>query len=306
MKQKTLKEITNSFYSKAIGLRKMEDFYIYKNSDYFGVGLVNENNVEVNESFSNVVLKTEKLRIDSRDINLITLMSNLSTHRNEFASFCMHFVENDNKGTRRLILNNPLDWWNKWKELIGNKLHNPKPYDLVAELFAINQLIDDNLEIEWTGPIGSSIDITTKESYFEVKSSLVRYENEITISSQYQLFDDEKPIYLLYFKLERLDGGESIDSILDKIKIKLGSNNPIYLDIEKKIEQKGYKKHSSIRRVEYIIHEIRKYTIDDNFPRITKESFKDGKIPHNIKKIYYVVNLDNIDYNIWNKGEEDE
>lgn len=306
MKKEILKEIINSFYSKALGLKKMEDFYIYKNSDYFGVALLNENNVEVNESFSNVILKTEKLRIDAKDLNFVTLMTNLSTHRNEFASFCMHFIENDGNGTRRLILNNPLDWWNKWKELIGNKLHNPKPYDVVAELLTIVELINKKEKIEWNGPLGSSIDITTKDSFYEVKSSLVRYENEVTISSQYQLTEDGKVTYLIYYKLERLEGGESIDSTMEKIKNKIGEENNLYLDIEKKLDLKGYKKHSSIRKIEYVIHEIREYLVDDKFPKITKQSFKEDKIPNNIKKIYYVVNLDNINYKIWNNGEENE
>lgn len=299
MKKNIFNQIKSTFYSKAIGLKKIEDFYVYKRIEDFGVAIDNIYDVAIDESFSNVRIRNEKLLVNNEEKNLITLMSSLDTHKDEFASFCMHFIDNDESDVRNQILNNPIDWWNKWKELIGNRLHNPKPYDIIAELFTIYILLDKEENIEWKGPVGSTIDIKTKTSTYEVKSSLIRYENQITVSSQFQLQTDSEKKFLVYYKMEEMQGGVSISSVLDKIKLKTGSNNILYTNIEKKLDQKGYRKNSSIRKKGYLIHEIRKYIVDEKFPKITNESFKDNKIPANIKKIFYIVNLDNIEYKNW-------
>lgn len=291
--------VKKEFYTKTYGVRQVEDFYIFKNRDEYGVGLKNINNVNINESFSNVQIKTVEGIINNENISLILLTTSLETHKNEFASFCMQFLDKgNNNSNRELILNDPYTWWEKWRELIGNKLYNAKPYDVIAELLTIERLAKEGYkEIEWKGPTGSSIDIQTQSESFEVKSSLIRYENEITISSQFQLdIEQEKNSHTLFFyKMEELENAESIDKIMGRLS-KL--NNINIEDIEKKVNSIGYKKFSSARKKSYVIHEVRKYKLDDTFPRITKNSFKDNKIPNNIKKINYVVNLDNIEYEI--------
>lgn len=301
MKNNIIGQIKDTFYSKAIGLKKIENFFIYKREEDFGVAIENIYEVAIDESFSNVRIRNERLLVNNKEISLITLMSSLETHKEEFASFCMQFVDEDST-IRMQILNNPIDWWNKWKELIGNKLHNPKPYDIIAEIYTLNKLLKEKKDVEWKGPVGSTIDISTNEYYYEVKSSLVRYENEITVSSQFQLQNEFNNKILIYYKMEEMEGGHSISSILESIADKIGKDSVIFGNIEKKLEQKGYRENSSIRKKSYLIHEIREYFIDDEFPKITKESFVEGKIPANIKKIYYIVNLDNIKYKNWEIG----
>ena len=46
----------------------------------------------------------------------------------------------------------------------------------------------------------------------------------------------------------------------------------------------------------YKVLEIRKYNIDDRFPKIVSNNFKDNKIPENIINIKYVIDLDGIEY----------
>lgn len=297
MKNNILNQIKRTFYSKAKGLKPLDNFYVYKEEEEFGVAIDNIYNVSIDETFSNVRIRSEKLLVNNEEKSLITLMSSLETHKDEFASFCMHFVEDEDSKTREKILKRPLEWWNKWKELIGNRLHNPRPYDIIAELYTIYKLLENETNVEWNGPKGSTIDINTSEANYEVKSSLVRYENQVTISSQFQLKEEEsKSKFLIYLKMEEMNGGFSIASILEKIESKIGDENILYVNIEKKLEQKGYRKNSSIRKKSYLIHEIRKYIVDEQFPKITNESFKNNKIPANIKKIYYIINLDNIEY----------
>jgi hypothetical protein len=45
--------------------------------------------------------------------------------------------------------------------------------------------------------------------------------------------------------------------------------------------------------------EKRIYTVDEDFPKITAESFKGDVIPHAIVAINYTVDLDGISYYSW-------
>lgn len=291
-------KILSQFYNTSLGLYKLDDFYIYKDVDTFGVGIINENEILIDETLANVEIKDFSFQINETDkINLILLSSSLKTHKNEFATFCTHFIEKGkNNENRKLLLSEPHKWWNNWRELIGNKLHKIEPYDVLAELLALEIISNKETDIIWGGPQGSSIDITTKETYYEVKSSVVRFENEISISSQYQLDESNlsKKYKLVYIKMEKLNGGETINKSLERIRKK---SNLDYEAIEKELHQKGFRKNSSSRNISYVILEMRLYDVDDNFPKITKESFKDDKIPENIKKITYMVSLEGIKYN---------
>lgn len=296
MYKNELEKIKRTFYSYATGLRNEGTYYIYKTENEYGVAVDNINNIKIDEQFSNVRIKNISLKNKDKEYSLITLMSDLTTHKSEFAAFCMQFIDDDNIA---IVQETPLKWWKKWKELIGNKLHNPRPYDIIAELYTIYLLKTKNIKgINWTGPVGSSIDVTTDDIFYEVKSSLIRYENEITISSQYQLNLEEKITNLIFFKMEKMDQGVSINDLIDKIS-KLDIELVDF--IEEKLEKKGYRKHRSIRNDKYVIHEIREYQVNDDFPRITEKSFINGKYPKNVKKITYTINLDNLDYEIWER-----
>lgn len=297
---KTLNKIKTEFHTTSRGIRQIDDFYVYKYENEYGVALDNINDSKINESFSSVEIKNVEINIGSGEIKkLLTLTTNLQTHKNEFASLCMQFVEKgENSENRELIINEPLKWWEKWKELIGNRMYNPAPYHVIAELLSLEILYKNNEKgIIWSGLIGSSIDLQSDNAKYEVKSSLVKYENEITISSQFQLDLDreDQPEYLIFFKMEKMENAETIDKVINRLK---NYKSVIIEDIENKLHSFGYKEHSSTRNISYVVHEIRKYKIDNNFPRITKESFKGNKIPRNIKKITYTINLDNLEYEI--------
>lgn len=287
--------VLTEFYNTAYGILELGNIYIYKSSEEFGVGIENKYNTLIDESLANVHIKNFDFRIKSEMKNLLLLTSNLKTHKKEFASFCMHFIEEGQDGeTRDKIIRNPLKWWNKWKDLIGNTISKIEPYDIIAELISLFNLSKVEDEVVWSGPSYSSIDIETKENYYEVKSSVVRFESEVTISSQYQLakLNKNKKQYLLYFKFEKVTNGISINSIVSKLE----KNDKIKIeDIEKQLEKKGFKKNSSIRNINYVLLGVRKYEVNDDFPKITNDSFVNGELPKNIKKINYTVSLEGIE-----------
>lgn len=288
------KTIVTEFYSASMGLKKISDFYIFKHGNDYGVAIDNINKIEIDEMFANVHLRSVVIpNIDDKVIGLIVMTSTLSTHKKEFASFCIQFLDN-----RVTIEKTPLLWWNNLRELIGNKFSEVGVYDVIAELLTIEKISDLEKDIVWKGPSGSSIDIETSDNYYEVKSSKVRYENEVTVSSQFQLSDYKKPTFLIYYKMEELLNGETINIIMKRLD-KSGIINTE--EIEEKLSRLGFRKNSSIRNKSYVVHEVRKYEINDDFPRLTLNSFIDKKIPNNIKKITYTISLDGINYINWER-----
>ena len=45
--------------------------------------------------------------------------------------------------------------------------------------------------------------------------------------------------------------------------------------------------------------EKRKYVVNDEFPSITRESFKDNHLPSGITHVVYTVDLDAVSYTAW-------
>lgn len=290
-------DILSQFFIQTNGIRQMGNYYVYKENEFYGVAIDNLYNVKIEEVFSNVQIKT--LELASPEKSLIVLTSTLLSHKKEFASFCAQFVEEGpNSSIRLSIQKNPLVWWKKWTELIGNKLSNKKPYDIIAELLVLEKLYHMGYaELQWNGPIGSSVDISAKNDLFEVKSTIVKYDNQVSISSHFQLDDVEnEDLHLVFVRLEESDKGNSINDITERLRVTTTIDVD---DIEKKLYNKGFKTNNSVRDAKYNTLEIRKYLVDDDFPKITKESFINSKIPDNIKKITYIVSLDGIEFVNW-------
>lgn len=290
-------EILSEFYNTSIGIYKINDFYIIKDNRSYGVAIENINNLTIDERLANVEIKSIIFETNSLgSLNLLVLTSSLKASKNEFASFCIHFVDKGQDGSNReLVVNNPLKWWNNWKELIGNKVSNKSPYDVVAELLTFEKLVRDDINTKWAGPTGSTIDLETSNAFYEVKASIVRFENEVTISSQFQVDDEplDKDINLIYMKMENIKDGESINKIMNRLSKIEGLDTTI---IEEELHKMGFRTNTSIRNTSYIIHEVRLYTVDEEFPKITNSSFKDGLIPANVKKINYTISLEGIKY----------
>ncbi len=44
----------------------------------------------------------------------------------------------------------PLDWWKKWRELMGNAISNKEAYSVIAEMMVLDDLYVNDNTIEWT------------------------------------------------------------------------------------------------------------------------------------------------------------
>lgn len=295
-----LTEIRKNFAAQLeasfIELKSEKDTWTIRQNDYFGVAVRNVNNVEINEKFNNVRIFNRKyLSESSEEVSLIVLASDLFYLRNEFAVVAAQFVElGENKENRTLIQTNPLMWWEKWRKLLGNAVTNKTVYDVVGEMMAYKYLLENNTLATWGGPDYSTHDLETKKMSIDVKSTIKKYADEITINSQYQA-REMKDLYLFLCKLEESERGKSIDDLVSDL-VKLGVNSH---KIEEKLGSLGYEKGTRNRQLKYVKLEGKRFHVNDKFPKINKDSFKNNQIPANITKIEYTINLAGLEYEVW-------
>lgn len=289
-----LSDIREHFASVKKGIRKIESLqteypaWSIRDTGWYGIAIPYVYNIDIVENFNNVKLYNDTILLNNREIPMLILACSKENLRYEFATLCEQFVCKDN---RKSIIDNPNKWWENWRTLLGNVLFNKESYSTLAELIVLEKLILKGETVKWTGVYGATHDIEGNDKSFEVKATTNRYGASITISGQHQLASDKE--LLLYFcRVEKSDLGESIDDVIKRL-VLLGYNEE---ELELALKKIGLERGSSLRKEKYKLLEIREYKIDEYFPKITKDSFKDSKLPKHIEHITYKVNLDGINY----------
>lgn len=297
-----VEEIREGFASMntygALKITSLPDKYtafIIRIPDGYGVAIPIKENIEIAENFNSCKLRTCVLSVEGRTDYYLILISAFEEYRNEFASLCAEFLYPGDKGeNRRNLLESPLDWWKKWKGLVGNGIKERAVYCIIAELLVLEHKLKEDSSAEWTATRMGSHDIECKLENCEVKSTCKRYGAEITVSGQFQLTHD-KPLFLYFLRLEESDDGVSINEMKERL-IRAGYDSS---RLELEFQHQGLEYGASIRNRRYKILEKRMYTVDESFPRITKESFRDNHLPAGITQVIYKIDLDAINYTVW-------
>lgn len=279
-------------YAQSISLLENTKYpaWTIKFVDSYGVAIPYEGEEEINESFSNAKIRSTTIQFKEGNAKkALVLTSEATDIKVPFATLCEALVDPGENGEHRIIIeNSPVLWWKEWKELLGNKNIDERIYDVLGELCVLKHIITKGEDAEWNGPDGASYDIETDTRFVEVKSSINRDRREVTISSQFQLFPEQKRLDLVLCRFEPVVfSGISIDSIMGEFEI-MGYNT--YL-LNSKLEKLGFEQGMSARKKNFKLHEMLLYTVDDNFPRITPESFVNGVMPDGILKITYTADL---------------
>lgn len=280
-------------YAQAIASLKETAYpaWTVKLVDGYGVAIPYDGEAEINESFANArIYRADNIMVSAGVMQrAIVLVTNSTGIEGPFASLCAEFVDPGANGTaRKEIVNAPVDWWKKWKELLGNKNIDERIYDVLGELCVLYRLIQSGEEANWNGPDGASYDIETDTRFVEVKSTLSRSKKEVTISNQFQLDPPGKPLNLVLCAFEpSIKSGFSINGIIAKF-AKIGYNVAL---LNQKLEEMGFEEGMSSRSKTFILHEMLKYDIGPEFPRITPASFVGGVLPTGVSKITYTVDL---------------
>ncbi len=295
-----LEEIRECFASVVNGARSIKTLpneypaIVIRSSDGYGVAVIYNDEKDVYEKFANSILYTQNLTIDGVENRYLILKCTLDSLRYEFATLCAQFVDPGQNGVDRInLLQSPLNWWEQWKELLGNTISNQRVYSIIAEMLVLYDLFKKDKSIEWSSINLGSHDIESDSCAYEVKSTLKKYDSTITINSQYQL-NNNKLLELYFCRLEKSKLGISINDIYYKL-IQCGYSKE---KLDKQLYHLGYEKGTSIRDEKYKVLEKRKYKVDNKFPKIVESSFKGNRIPDSVIHIIYTIDLEGLDYTL--------
>ena len=262
--------------------------------DSYGVAIPYTGDDVISESFANARIRSTIIHFQEGNAQkALVLTSDNDRIRDQFAVLCEALVDPGEDGSKRISIDSsPVMWWSEWKELLGNKNIDERVYDVLGELCVLRYAVLNGEEAEWTGPDGATYDLEAPERFLEVKSSTVRDRREVTISSQFQLFPQGKPLDLVLCRFEpTIMTGESIDGVLNDFQ-SMGYNVDL---LNRKLEMRGFERGMSARKKTFRILEMLLYRVDKSFPRITPESFVGGTMPKGITKLNYTVDLSTIE-----------
>ena len=275
---------------KSLTLKEL-DAYIAIVDDMRGVAIECGDDIVIDESFNTIKLKSLKFNIDGDIKDVIYLYVKSDSVNEIFGGLASSFL---NLEKRDLIKKDPFGWFDEWRTMVGETKKNKMVYDLIGEMTV---LLDQQLKGKnpsWDSINNGTFDISTANDIYEVKTSTNKYEDCVTIHSQFQLNYKKlnKPLYIAFVKVEKNADGESIESLYKKL-VDAGFSQ-LLLDLY--LDNNGYQKGKKDRITGFMIHEIRYYLVDESFPAITENSFIGGKIPSNVTKYEYTVSLSGLAY----------
>lgn len=297
--EELINEIKNHFAANINGIRPLNSIsncpaFSYRQFGEYGLAIEFDNNSDIiYEEANQVYLYTKMLTTNNGTHMYLLLVCCDEQYRNRFAELSFDFVNPGYNGdNRKALLSDPRAWWSQWVGLLGDRKSSRSSYDIVAELLALDFLYQDDKSIQWTASEAGTHDIESATTSFEIKSTIKKSESNITVSSQHQLAS-ANPLFLFFFRMEKSLSGYSINDVVASL-VSHGYDEQF---LESQLEKKGFIKGNGIRNTKYTILEIRKYEVNDKFPKIVEKSFKGDKFPDNIIKITYTIDLEGIKYN---------
>lgn len=298
-----LAEIRNLFAetkrNQAIAITSIDNnvpAWVLRYDDWYGVGIPMNSDIKILERFSNVKMWSNPMMIGQKETTLLLLTSTIESLRYEFASVCAQFVDPGKEGLeRRKLINNPTEWWNRWKTLLGNAVQEKTTYSILGELFTYEKLLKEGHAATWSALKQATHDLETQESSYEVKSTVSRYGASVIMNSQFQLQSTGKDLNLVFCRFEQSDMGNSIADMVDRLAA-LGVEREL---LNYGLEKMGLEDGSSARNEKYKLLEMRKYRVDDTFPSISASSFVNNKIPEAVIQIVYTIDLIGLEYENW-------
>lgn len=263
--------------------------YLYKSRLEYSIAIPFEYEKDIIEEFVGISLSTNYLNYNNTSFKVLYLHASNTIDIEKFAYVGAHFLSNKN---REIILNNPYNWVDEWKEIFGDSIKNKMVYDVIGELVSLKYIYQNDNTAKWEGPNNGTHDIVTNDTLYEVKSTQLKTDSKVTINSAFQLMPEKKE--RLYFcRLELKPYSNSINSLVDDL-VLLGYNQN---ELEIALQKLGYRKGSRARSICYDVLEIRSYEVNDhNFPVISLESINKLGPQNNILNYTLTLDLNCISY----------
>ena len=276
------------------GLPAESSAWIFKNEDSIGIAIpLGATAIDYYGKSTNITIKTEPDFTIGRQKGFLVLSCATISLTYQFAKICDDFITPEKRTT---ILDNPDEWWQGWRNLMGDKIQEKKIYDVLAELMVCEYLKRTNVPFDWQGPQRATIDIESTDKSYEVKSTLQRDSWVFTASSERQLDferrgdrENPKPLSLVICQMEQSEAGRSINDVMTSLRT-MGAD---YERLESLLAI-AFPIGSPERNEKFILWRMKEFNVDNNFPRITPELLAQSNLPHEIVSIRsYEVDLTN-------------
>lgn len=284
------------FFGKGMLIPELpEEFpaWTFKQNDWVAVAVPINTYVPFSEAFSQVRISTSKrVCIGDTEYNILMLQCFAMDSRNEFAAMCKQFVDPGTDGQlRKKLIEEPTEWWKNWKDMLGNVSSDRAPYDILGELIVVEQQLLAGKNPVWAGIDHATNDVEMDDSSIEVKSTVTRYGYEVTISSLYQMRPPKgKSLSLAFLRFEKSVLGRSIDDVANSLK----THGYDAIALERALTKAGLEEGRVARNQKYKILEWKLYPVDETFPSVTESSFKNDRLPPNIVRFTYTVDLSGV------------
>jgi len=275
--------------------------WLVRLSDCYGVAVPWPGEGDFYARFARAVVESTRLLIgEGREEPVLFLQVNDGTYHaggvaQEFASLCADFVMPGEHGENRDLLVHHTDtWWEHWCRLMGNAHSNLPVHSVLAELMFYRWLLRHGQQadtVTWTGGDHTRLDFESREQAWEVKATLSHTRNEVTIHGAGQLnTPDGHPLSLVFCRMEESPQGGSVNDLVQELAT-LGVSADA---LESALYKMGLRQGAIPRRRRFRLLEMNSYPVDEQFPRLTEESFTGGRLPDGILGLEYTVDLSNL------------
>ena len=286
--------INNTGDGHTIQQKNGYDYLVFELQGEIGVMIKATRDCEpIDETFASIRIRTELQRFGGVLQKFVILSTTDREYLSKFSHVCDDFVEPGRNGEQRQVVSSkPLEWWKEWKDLIGNVSRVQDTYSILGEMIVVDYLASVGENPVWEGLSGSVRDINCQNIDAEVKSTLNRYAYMIEASGEFQFEPDAKRTHLFFCRFEKSDSGINIDEmakILERDSVMTRDS------IEEILTNANLPEGRSARKSRYRLIQMKEYVVNQDFPCITKNSFKGDTIPLGVSHIRYEIDLENLE-----------
>lgn len=185
----------------------------------------------------------------------------------------------------------------RWRELLEREptgsVGIEKLVGLFGELWFLREMVQRNPNAVrcWTGPRGARHDFSIGSLAVEIKSTLSRRGRFVEIHGHEQLEPPENgELYLVVLKLEQEPAsGQSLPELVESI-VQYGGDRHTLLQLLAQVDIRLLTL-GEYKDIRFRLYESRIYKVNDEFPRITSNSFLGGVLPQGVISLAYQVDL---------------
>lgn len=131
-----------------------------------GVAIESGIDVLIAEHFSSVEITNCSITISGINHNVILLYTKEETMSEHYGFLCLDFLS---PGNREMIKTHPLEWFEEWKNLLGDTKKRRTIYDYIGEMATLLALKQKGEQPKWDSMIKGTYDISTEKALYEVK-----------------------------------------------------------------------------------------------------------------------------------------